>query len=200
MLKLQQSWQWRGTRFPPIPTVLSFPRFCAPIHTYYSRTLAPTRLGHHSLEFCSPTDPAAGNYSPRCPKLGTLSSISPPTRLPQAGQTTKKDQGDWISGRAKGYHSKQARNILLPSYPMFENNPRSSYIPMFNPIAQYVCLFFKISGARDEAHVPDNLFSVTQAQSNIPGSWSGNTGDHNTHGSFNNINTFMLPSVADFGV
>ena len=46
----------------------------------------------------------------------------------------------------------------------------------------------------------DNLFSATQAQSNIPGSWSGNTGDRNTHGSFNNINTFMLPAVTDFGV
>ena len=58
----------------------------------------------------------------------------------------------------------------------------------------------KISGAKDETHMPNNVSSVTQAQSNIPGSWSGNTGDHNTHGSFNNINTFMLPSAADFGV
>jgi len=70
---------------------------------------------------------------------------------------------------------------------------------MFNPIAQYASLF-KITGAKDETHATDNLFSVSQAQSNIPGSWSGNTGDRNTNGSFNNINTFMLPSVTDFGV
>jgi len=71
---------------------------------------------------------------------------------------------------------------------------------MLNPMPRYAVLSFKIYAAEDETHPADNLSRAPQAQSNIPGSWSGNKGDHNTHGSFNNINMFALPRVPDFGV
>ena len=65
-------------------------------------------------------------------------------------------------------------------------------------MAQYAALPFKISRTKDETHLSDNLFRVTQAQSNIPGHHSGNTGNQNIHGNNNRITKIVLPSVTHF--
>ena len=63
---------------------------------------------------------------------------------------------------------------------------------------QYATLSFKISGAKDETHLSDNLFRGPQAQSDILGNYNENTGNNNTFGSFNT--TIVLPSATDSGV
>lgn len=77
----------------------------------------------------------------------------------------------------------------------------SGHIPVLDLMAQYATLSFNISGAKHEAYSSDNLFSATQAQSNIRGSWSGNKGSNSTYGSYNNqFTTIVLPSGTDPGV
>lgn len=60
-------------------------------------------------------------------------------------------------------------------------------------MAQYTTLSFRTSGAKDETHLSDNLFRVTQTQSNILGCYSANKGDNNTYDSYRNEFNFMLP-------
>jgi len=67
-------------------------------------------------------------------------------------------------------------------------------------MVQYAALSFKISGAKDETRHSDNLFRGPEAHNNTRGNNSGNTGNNNTHGSFNNINKIVLPSVTHFEV
>lgn len=67
-------------------------------------------------------------------------------------------------------------------------------------MAQYATLSSRTSGAKDETHISDNLFRVTQTQSNILGRFSGNKGDNNTYDSFKNEFKFVLPSMTDFAV
>ena len=199
--KLVQSWQLWGTRFSPIFIVLSFarplklpssvsqilPSILSLIHTHYrhTKTLALPGLGHRSLEFCPATDPDAGDYSLRRQRLGSQPSESRPIHLPQGAQTDITP-----NELARSFY-----DHIRPS-----KTTRSSHIPMPNPMAQYATLSFRISGAKDETHLSDNLFRVTQTQSDILGCCSGNKGDNNTYDSYNNKFEFVLPSTTDFVV
>lgn len=171
---------------PPFPKF--FHRFYTPIHTHYRYTkiLALPGLGRRSLEFLP------HNRSRR----GELFTSASKVRL-----SAKRILSHPLTSRCTNrYHSERACEIFLRSYPIFENNSGSSHIPIPNPMAQYATLSFRLSGAKDKTHISDNLFRVTQTQSDILGCCSGNKGDNNTYDSYNNKFEFVLPSRTDFVV
>jgi len=79
----------RPPRFPLFLPSLGRSSFCSdstPCIRDARKTLALSRLGHHSLGFYPITDPGTGNCLPWRPRLGYRSSISRPTLLFQGAQ------------------------------------------------------------------------------------------------------------------